>query len=121
MGIREREAKSIAERKKHLVSILADVATVGAERMSEKIGKAGLRECSDRNRDRRGQDARVDGANTVVADSQPCDADGAGARGASVGARSSGRYPRASSWSPNSAVVPSRTRIFTTACRRPSL
>ena len=44
MGIREREAKSIAERKKHLVSILADVATVGAERMSEKIGKAGLRD-----------------------------------------------------------------------------
>jgi hypothetical protein len=43
MGIREREAKSIAERKKHLVSILADVATVGAERMSEKIGKATLR------------------------------------------------------------------------------
>jgi hypothetical protein len=28
MGIREREANSIAERKKHLVSILADVATV---------------------------------------------------------------------------------------------
>ena len=42
MGIREREAKSIAERKKQLVSILADVATVGAERMSEKIGKASL-------------------------------------------------------------------------------
>jgi len=40
MGIREREAKSIAERKKQLVSLLADVATVGAERMSEKIGKA---------------------------------------------------------------------------------
>jgi hypothetical protein len=32
MGIREREAKSIAEGKKHLISILADVATVGAER-----------------------------------------------------------------------------------------
>jgi len=46
MGIREREAKSIAERKKHLVSILADVATVGAERMSEKIGKAGLRDAA---------------------------------------------------------------------------
>jgi hypothetical protein len=44
MGIREREAKSIAERKKHLISILADVATVGAERMSEKIGKASLRD-----------------------------------------------------------------------------
>jgi transposase-like protein len=46
MGIREREAKSIAERKKHLVSILADVATVGAERMSEKIGKASLRDAT---------------------------------------------------------------------------
>jgi hypothetical protein len=46
MGIREREAKSIAERKKHLISILADVATVGAERMSEKIGKASLRDAA---------------------------------------------------------------------------
>jgi hypothetical protein len=46
MGIREREAKTIAERKKHLVSILADVATVGAERMSEKIGKASLRDAA---------------------------------------------------------------------------
>jgi hypothetical protein len=46
MGIREREAKSIAERKKHLVSILADVATVGAERMSEKIGRASLRDAA---------------------------------------------------------------------------
>ena len=46
MGIREREAKSIAERKKHIVSILADVATVGAERMSEKIGKASLRDAA---------------------------------------------------------------------------
>ena len=46
MGIREREATSIAERKKHLVSILADVATVGAERMSDKIGKASLRDAA---------------------------------------------------------------------------
>jgi hypothetical protein len=46
VGIREREAKSIAERKKHLVSSLADVATVGAERMSEKIGKASLRDAA---------------------------------------------------------------------------
>ena len=46
MGIREREAKSVAERKKHLVSILADVATAGAERMSEKIGKASLRDAA---------------------------------------------------------------------------
>src|SRR5439155_26519888 len=46
MCIREREAKSIAERKKHLVSLLADVATIGAERMSEKIGKASLRDAA---------------------------------------------------------------------------
>jgi hypothetical protein len=46
MGIREREAQSITERKKHLVSLLADVATVGAERMSEKIGKASLRDAA---------------------------------------------------------------------------
>src|SRR5215470_12904438 len=46
MGIREREAKSIAERKKHLVSLLEDVATVGAERMSEKISKASLRDAA---------------------------------------------------------------------------
>ena len=46
MGIREREAKSIAERKKNLVSILADVATVGAERLSEKIGKASVRDAA---------------------------------------------------------------------------
>jgi hypothetical protein len=46
MGIREREAKSIAERKKHVISILADVATVDAERMSEKIDKASLRDAA---------------------------------------------------------------------------
>jgi hypothetical protein len=46
MGIREREAKGIAERKKHLISLLADVATIGAERMSEKIGKASLRDAA---------------------------------------------------------------------------
>jgi hypothetical protein len=46
MGIREREAKSIAERKNHLVSILADVATVGAERMEQTIGKASLRDAA---------------------------------------------------------------------------
>ena len=46
MGIREREAKRITERKNHLVSILADVATLGSERMAEKIGKAGLRDAA---------------------------------------------------------------------------
>jgi hypothetical protein len=44
MGIREREAESIAERKKQLVSILADVATLGSERMVATIGKASLRD-----------------------------------------------------------------------------
>ena len=46
MGIREREAVEIAERKKQLVSILADVATLGSERMVETIGKAGLRDAA---------------------------------------------------------------------------
>src|SRR5437762_8220874 len=46
MGIREREAVEIAERKKQLVSILADVATLGSERMVATIGKAGLRDAA---------------------------------------------------------------------------
>ena len=46
MGIRVHEAKSITERKTHLASILADVATMGADRMSEKIGKASLRDAA---------------------------------------------------------------------------
>jgi hypothetical protein len=41
-----REAVEIAERKKQLVSILADVATLGSERMVETIGKAGLRDAA---------------------------------------------------------------------------
>jgi len=44
MGIREREAKSIAERKKTLAAMLANVAELGAERMEETIGKASLRD-----------------------------------------------------------------------------
>ena len=46
MGIREREAVEIAERKTQLVSILADVTTLGSERMAETIGKAGLRDAA---------------------------------------------------------------------------
>ena len=46
MGIREREAKSIAERKKNLALQLANVAELGAERMGETIGKAGLRDAA---------------------------------------------------------------------------
>jgi len=42
MGIREREAKSIAERKNTLAVKLANVAEIGAERMEEMIGKASL-------------------------------------------------------------------------------
>ena len=40
------EAVEIAERKKQLVSILADVATLGSERMVATIGKAGLRDAA---------------------------------------------------------------------------
>jgi hypothetical protein len=43
-AIREREAKTIAERKKTLVALLANVAERGAERMEETIGKASFRE-----------------------------------------------------------------------------
>src|SRR5262245_34889094 len=46
MGIREREAKSIAERKNTLAAKLANVAELGAERMEETIGKAGLRDAA---------------------------------------------------------------------------
>jgi hypothetical protein len=42
MGIREREAKSIAERKNTFAVKLANVAEIGAERMEEMIGKASL-------------------------------------------------------------------------------
>jgi len=45
-AIRAREAVEIAERKKQLVSILADVATLGSERMVATIGKAGLRDAA---------------------------------------------------------------------------
>ena len=45
-AIRERESVAIAERKKQLVSILADVATLGSERMVATIGKASLRDAA---------------------------------------------------------------------------
>jgi len=45
-AIRAREAVEIAERKKQLISILADVATLGSERMVATIGKAGLRDAA---------------------------------------------------------------------------
>jgi hypothetical protein len=46
MGIRAREAKTIAERKKTLAAMLASVAELGAARMEETIGKAKLRDAA---------------------------------------------------------------------------
>jgi transposase-like protein len=45
-AIRHRESQTIAERKKTLVALLANVAELGAERMEEKIGKASLRDAT---------------------------------------------------------------------------
>jgi hypothetical protein len=57
-----REAAEITARKKSIAGILSNVAELGAARMEETIGKASLRDRSDRNRDRGGQDARVNGS-----------------------------------------------------------
>ena len=45
-AIRHREAQDIAERKKTLAGMLANVAELGAERMEETIGKASLRDAA---------------------------------------------------------------------------
>jgi transposase-like protein len=45
-AIRAREAVAIAERKKTLAAMLANVAELGAERMEETIGKASLRDAA---------------------------------------------------------------------------
>ena len=45
-AIRHREAQTIAERKKTLAVMLANVAELGAERMEETIGKASLRDAA---------------------------------------------------------------------------
>jgi transposase-like protein len=45
-AIRCREAQGIAERKKSLAAMLANVAELGAERMEETIGKASLRDAA---------------------------------------------------------------------------
>jgi len=73
-------------------SILADVATVGAERISEKIGKASLRDAAigtgiavDKMLALTGETPAIQIANLIL----PL---GSRARGASVGAHSSGRY-----------------------------
>jgi len=46
MGIREGEAKSIAERKNTLAAILANVAELGAGHMEETIGESSLRDAT---------------------------------------------------------------------------
>src|SRR5438552_10946555 len=45
-AIRYREAQGIAERKKSLAAMLANVAELGASRMEKTIGKAGLRDAA---------------------------------------------------------------------------
>jgi transposase-like protein len=45
-AIRHREAQNIAERKKTLAAMLANVAELGASRMEETIGKASLRDAA---------------------------------------------------------------------------
>ena len=45
-AIRHREGQDIAERKKTLAAMLANVAELGAGRMEETIGKAGLRDAA---------------------------------------------------------------------------
>jgi transposase-like protein len=45
-AIRHREAQDIAERKKSLAAMLANVAELGAGRMEETIGKASLRDAA---------------------------------------------------------------------------
>jgi hypothetical protein len=58
-----REAAEISARKKSIVGILCNVAELGAVRMEEKIGKASLRDATNRNRGGGGQDPSADGAN----------------------------------------------------------
>ncbi len=45
-AIRAREAQDIAERKKSLAAILANVAELGAGRMEETVGKVGCRDAA---------------------------------------------------------------------------
>ena len=46
IGVRNREAQTISERKNRLATMLCDVATLGTERVIEKIPKAGLRDAA---------------------------------------------------------------------------
>lgn len=45
-AVEKREATEISERKKSIIGILGNVAELGASRMEEKIGKAGLRDAA---------------------------------------------------------------------------
>jgi len=45
-AVERREAVEIAERKKSIIAILGNVAELGASRMEETIGKAGLRDAA---------------------------------------------------------------------------
>ena len=45
-AVEKRESSTIEARKKTLTSVLVDVATLGAEQMERKIGKASLRDAS---------------------------------------------------------------------------
>src|SRR5262249_2691650 len=45
-AVEKREATEISERKKSIVGILGNVAELGASRMEETIGKAGLRDAA---------------------------------------------------------------------------
>src|SRR5439155_3379931 len=82
-GHQRTRGKKHSRTEKNLVSILGDVATVGAERMSEKIGKASLRDAAIGDWDRCGQDACADGPNAGVADSEHRHAKRRGTRSAS--------------------------------------
>jgi hypothetical protein len=46
IAVRNREAQTISERKNKLATMLSDVATLGTERMTHTIGKAGLRDAA---------------------------------------------------------------------------
>ena len=46
IAVRNREAQTISERKNKLATMLSDVATLGTERMTNTISKAGLRDAA---------------------------------------------------------------------------
>ena len=68
-AIRHREAQDIAERKKTLAAMLANVAELGAGAGGDDRQSQPAR-CGDPNRNRGGQDACIDGSNASLADSE---------------------------------------------------